>query len=38
MNKEAGIDLHRYLKKYFGFDKFKGQQEQAILNVLNGND
>jgi ATP-dependent DNA helicase RecQ len=38
MSKEAGIDLHRYLKKYFGFDKFKGQQEQAILNVLNGND
>jgi ATP-dependent DNA helicase RecQ len=38
MNKEAGIDLHRYLKKYFGFDKFKGQQENAIRNVLNGND
>jgi ATP-dependent DNA helicase RecQ len=38
MKKEASIDLHRYLKKYFGFDKFKGQQENAIKNVLAGND
>ena len=26
------------LKKYFGFDKFKGDQEAIIRNVLNGND
>jgi len=38
MEKETGLDLNRYLKKYFGFDKFKGQQENAIRNVLNGND
>ncbi len=26
------------LKKYFGFDTFKGNQEQIILNLLNEND
>ncbi len=26
------------LKKFFGFDKFKGKQEDIILNVLNGNN
>ncbi len=26
------------LKKYFGFDKFKGDQEAIIQNVLDGND
>ena len=26
-----------YLKKYFGFDTFKGNQEQIIRNVLVGN-
>ena len=26
------------LKKYFGFDKFKGDQEQIIQNLLDGND
>jgi ATP-dependent DNA helicase RecQ len=26
------------LQKYFGFDRFKGEQEGAILSVLNGND
>ncbi len=26
------------LKKYFGFDKFKGQQEQIITSVLEGKD
>lgn len=36
--KEAEEDLQFYLKKYFGFDKFKGKQEQAIRNVLNGRD
>ena len=31
-------DIHDYLKKYFGFDSFKGNQEAAIRNVLNGRD
>src|SRR5574344_2493494 len=26
------------LKKYFGFDKFKGNQEAIIVNLLSGND
>ena len=26
------------LKKYFGFDKFKGNQEAIIQNLLDGND
>jgi len=30
--------LTDYLQKYFGFDRFKGEQEEAILSVLNGND
>ncbi|MFD2585737.1 DNA helicase RecQ [Croceitalea marina] len=31
-------DLHTSLKKYFGFSKFKGLQEQVILNVLEQKD
>ncbi len=27
-----------FLKRYFGFDSFKGNQEAIIKNVLNGND
>jgi ATP-dependent DNA helicase RecQ len=30
--------IHGYLKKYFGFDNFKGNQESIIKNVLEGND
>ncbi len=30
--------IHEYLKKYFGFDNFKGNQEPIIKNVLAGND
>ena len=30
--------LHENLKKYFGFNTFKGNQEDIILNVLKGND
>jgi len=37
MEKLRGI-LHENLKKYFGFDSFKGNQEDIILNVLQGND
>ena len=32
------IDLHAKLKEYFGFDNFKGNQEQIIKNVLAGNN
>ena len=31
-------NLTESLKKYFGFDKFKGDQEAIIQNVLDGND
>jgi len=30
--------IHDYLKKYFGFDVFKGNQEDIIKNVLAGKD
>ncbi|PKO97371.1 MAG: DNA helicase RecQ [Bacteroidetes bacterium HGW-Bacteroidetes-7] len=30
--------LHKALKKHFGFSSFKGQQEEIILNLLDGND
>ena len=32
------INLTEALKKYFGFDKFKGDQEQIIQNLLDGKD
>ena len=35
-NKE--IDLHGALKKYFGFNKFKGLQEDVIKSIMEGND
>lgn len=31
-------DLTSFLKKHFGFDKFKGNQEAIIQNVLSGKD
>ena len=30
--------IHEYLKKYFGFDTFKGNQKNIIKNVLAGRD
>ncbi|MDR0981948.1 MAG: DNA helicase RecQ [Culturomica sp.] len=30
------IDIHENLKKYFGFDQFKGNQEAIIKNILAG--
>jgi ATP-dependent DNA helicase RecQ len=30
--------LTEHLQKYFGFDRFKGQQEEVIKSVLNGYD
>ncbi len=35
---KIGEILHKNLKKYFGFDSFKGNQEDIITNVLAGND
>lgn len=32
------VDLNAELKKYFGFDTFKGSQEAIIRNVLEGKD
>jgi ATP-dependent DNA helicase RecQ len=32
------VALHEYLKKFFGFSSFKGNQEAIIKNVLAGND
>ena len=34
MNKD--ISLTQYLQQYFGFNRFKGQQEEAIKSVLEG--
>ena len=34
MNKE--VNLTEKLKQYFGFDKFKGDQEAIIRNLLDG--
>src|SRR5215210_747207 len=31
-------DIHKSLLDYFGFDKFKGTQEQAINSLLSGKD
>ena len=32
------MELKDYLKQYFGFDKFKGNQEAIIENILAGRD
>ena len=32
------VTLHDYLKRYFGFNTFKGNQEEIITNVLEGLD
>ena len=37
MKIESEVALHEVLKKYFGFDSFKGNQETIIKNVLEGN-
>ena len=31
------IDLHKQLKHYFGFDRFKGLQEEVIKSIVGGN-
>jgi ATP-dependent DNA helicase RecQ len=32
------MDLHSPLKKFFGFNKFKGLQEKVITSIINGNN
>src|SRR5690606_1643930 len=32
------VDLKKELHKYFGFDKFKGEQEAIIKSILSGKD
>ena len=32
------VNLTEKLKHYFGFDKFKGDQEAIIRNLLDGHD
>lgn len=32
------IDLHKELKKYFGFNQFKGLQEQVVNSIIYGNN
>jgi ATP-dependent DNA helicase RecQ len=38
MSTAISENIHTSLKKYFGFDKFKGEQDQIIENVLSGNN
>lgn len=38
MATQAGDELQKQLKKYFGFDQFKGNQEAVIHNLLAGRD
>jgi ATP-dependent DNA helicase RecQ len=38
MIEENKISLKNYLKQYFGFDRFKGNQEEIIQSLLEGND
>lgn len=35
---ETTIDLKEGLKKYFGFDSFRGEQEAVVRNLINGNN
>jgi len=36
--KTVDYPLHKVLKRFFGFDSFKGNQEVIIRNLLNGNN
>lgn len=36
--KSIEIDLHKELKKYFGFGQFKGLQEQVVNSIISGNN
>src|SRR5574344_2246807 len=36
--KTTNVDLYKELKRIFGFNKFKGKQEDVIKSLLSGND
>lgn len=36
--KSTEIDLHKELKKYFGFNQFKGLQEGVVQSIITGNN
>ena len=38
MHDTSTITLHKQLKKIFGYNSFRGEQEKIIINLLNGND
>jgi len=38
LNTGVDISLSEHLKKYFGFDNFKGTQEVIIRSIMSGND
>lgn len=38
MMKLAEIDLHKELKRYFGFNTFKGLQEDVVRSIIHGNN
>lgn len=38
MEKLVSVDLKDALRRYFGFDSFKGKQEAIITNLLDGNN
>ncbi len=38
MNSHTTLNTQQQLKKFFGFDQFKGNQQAVVESVLNGND
>ena len=36
--KKIDIDISKFLRDFFGFKKFKGNQKQAIGSLMDGND
>ena len=38
MAKKADLEIHKLLKNVFGFDQFKGNQEEIIKSILGGNN
>ena len=34
----AEIDIHKGLKKYFGFNQFRGLQEQVVKSIITGHN
>ncbi len=35
---ESDVSLTKYLQQFFGFDRFKGQQGEAVQSVVDGNN